>query len=78
MIPIGLPSEARFLLDARRSTLFDSVIEEALFFDFADFAFLLNFFVSVEHCGRCLKSRFFLKNFMSVFTIASKNFNFCS
>jgi hypothetical protein len=42
MIPIGLPSEARFLLDARRSTLFDSVIEEALF---VYFTFLLNFFV---------------------------------
>jgi hypothetical protein len=32
MIPIGVPSEARFLLGARKSTLFDSVIEEALFF----------------------------------------------
>jgi hypothetical protein len=29
--PIGVPSEARFLLGARRSTLFDLVIEDALF-----------------------------------------------
>jgi hypothetical protein len=31
MIPIGVPDEARFLLGGRRSTVFDSVIEEALF-----------------------------------------------